>query len=309
MPRFRSWQLFVVAVLIWGTTWHAILYQLDALPPETGVALRFTIAALVVLGFAAWRGERLRFPWPVHGHFALQGVFMYGAAYICVYHAERHVPSGLVAVGYSASPLIAGVGARALWGTPVSRRFLLGGLLGVAGVALIFAPELAAVDARPRAGLGLMLTVGAVLLSAVGALVASRNGERGLPFWPAMGWGLTWGAAASVLIALASHPLPAALPTAPAWWLSLVYLAVAGTVVAFAAFLTLQQRLGPGRASTIGVMTPVVALGVSTAFEGYRPGLATLGGVALTVAGNWLMLVSRPRPDPDPRHDGAGQRH
>lgn len=290
MPRIRSWQLFAVAVLIWGTTWHAILYQIEALPPETGVALRFSLAAAVVLALAAWRGERLRFPWRVHGHFALQGIFMYGLAYVCVYHAERHVPSGLVAVGYSASPLIAGLAARSLWQTPVSRRFLAGGLLGVAGVALIFGPEIAQVDARPTAGLGLLFTVGAVLLSAAGALAASRNGEQGLPFWPALGWGLAWGAGAAVLIALASHPLPAALPTAPSWWLSLAYLSVAGTVVAFAAFLTLQQRLGPGRASTVGVMTPVVALAVSTAFEGYQPGWATVGGAALTVGGNWLML-------------------
>lgn len=295
MPRMRSWQLFAVAVLIWGTTWHAILYQLAALPPETGVALRFSLAAAVVLALAAWRGDRLRFPWRVHGHFALQGIFMYGLAYLCVYHAERHVPSGLVAVGYSASPLIAGLAARWLWRTPLARRFVFGGLLGVAGVALIFAPEIAQVDARPNAGLGLLFTVAAVVLSAVGALAASRNGQRGLPFWPAMGWGLAWGAGAAVLIALASHPLPAALPTAPSWWLSLAYLSVAGTVVAFAAFLTLQQRLGPGPASTVGVMTPVVALLVSTAFEGYRPGLATLGGAALTVAGNVLMLRPRAR--------------
>lgn len=293
MARIPSWQLFAVAVLIWGTTWHAILYQIDALPPETGVALRFTLAAAVVLVVAAWRGERLRYPPRMHAHFALTGVFMYAVAYVCVYHAERHVPSGLVAVGYSASPLIAGLAAKALWGTALTRRFLLGGLLGVAGVALIFAPELAAAGARPTAGLGLLFTVAAVALSAVGSLAASRNQALGLPFWPAMGWGLAWGAAAAVVFALVMHPLPAALPSAPSWWLSLAYLAVAGTVVAFAAFLTLQHRLGPGPASTVGVMTPLVALAVSAAFEGYRPGLATLAGAGLTVAGNVLMLRGR----------------
>lgn len=293
MARIPSWQLFAVAVLIWGTTWHAILYQIGALPPETGVALRFSLAALAVLAWAAWRGERLRYPWRTHAHFALTGIFMYAVAYVCVYHAERHVPSGLVAVGYSASPLIAGLAARALWGTALTRRFLSGGLLGVAGVALIFTPELAAAGERPTAALGLAFTVGAVALSAVGALAASRNEALGLPFWPAMGWGLAWGAGAAVAIALAMHPLPAALPSAASWWLSLGYLALAGTVVAFAAFLTLQHRMGPGPASTVGVMTPLVALGVSAAFEGYRPGLATLAGAALTVAGNWLML--RPR--------------
>jgi drug/metabolite transporter (DMT)-like permease len=290
MTRLPSWQLLALAVAIWGTTWHAITYQLAVLPPDTGVAVRFSLASLAVLVFAAWRGDAWKLPWRAHGVLAVQGVFMYGLAYIGVYEAELHVPSGLVAVGYSASPLIMGLAARALWGTAVSPRFLAGGLLGVAGVALIFAPEIATVGARPDAGLGLFWTVAAVLLSAVGALAASRNHALGLPFWPALGWGLAWGAGTAALIAGIRHPLPQAWPVELSWWLSLGYLAVAGTVVAFAAFLTLQTRLGPGRASTVGVMTPVVALVVSAVFEGYRPEALTWAGLACTVAGNVLML-------------------
>ena len=290
MTQLPAWQLFALAVGIWGTTWHAITYQLADTPPELGVALRFTIAAVVVLAFAAWRGERMRFPWRAHALFALQGTFMYGLSYICVYHAEKHVPSGLVAVGYSASPLLTGLGARLLWGAPAGGRFLLGGTLGVAGVALIFWPELTQVEARPGASLGLLFTVASVLLSTVGSLAASRNREHGLPFWPALGWGLAWGAGTAVVIAFASHPLPTSLPTTPAWWLSLIYLSVAGTVIAFAAFLALQQRLGAGKSGTVGVMTPVVALAVSALFEGYEPGLATVAGMALAVLGNVLML-------------------
>jgi drug/metabolite transporter (DMT)-like permease len=79
-------------------------------------------------------------------------------------------------------------------------------------------------------------------------------------------------------------------PTAASWWWSLAYLSVAGTVVAFAGFLTLQQRLGPGKAATVGVMTPVVALAVSTALEGYRPDAHTAAGAALAILGNVLML-------------------
>lgn len=291
MPvRLPSWQLFAVAVLIWGTTWHAILYQLAVWPPEYGVALRFGLAALTVFGVALWRGDSLRLPAGQQRRVAVQGIFMYGLAYLCVYHAERHVPSGLVAVGYATSPLLAGLAAWALWRSPLTVRFGAGGLLGVVGVALIFAPELATVDRSPTAGTGLAYTAGAVLLSAVGALSASRNAHHGLPFWPTLAWGLAWGAGTAGAAALLTVPLPQTWPTAPSWWLSLAYLAVAGTVVAFGAFLTLQHRLGPAKASTIGVMTPVVALAVSTAFEGFRPGLLTLAGAALTVAGNVLML-------------------
>jgi drug/metabolite transporter (DMT)-like permease len=100
---------------------------------------------------------------------------MYALAYLCVYHAERHVPSGLVAVGYSASPLLAGLGAWALWRTPLTARFCSAGACGVAGVALDLLARTGRHLGRPTAALGLAFTVGAVLLSAVGALAASRN--------------------------------------------------------------------------------------------------------------------------------------
>ncbi len=289
MNRFATWQLFGLAVLVWGTTWHAIVYQLAAMAPAWGVAARFTLAAAAVLALAAWRGERLRFGPAVHARLALQGMFMYGLSYLCVYHAELHVPSGLVAVGYSASPLLAGVGAWMLWRTPLSRRFLAGGGLGIGGVALIFAPEIAQVGQRPSAALGLAYTVAAVALSAGGALAARRHPGDRPPVWPAPGGGAGWGAGAPAALGALTLPWPG-LPTAPSWWFSLAYLALAGTVLAFAAFLTLQQRLGPGPAASIGVMTPVIALAVSTAFEGYRPGLWTLSGGALAMAGNAMML-------------------
>src|SRR5690606_33539969 len=102
------------------------------------------------------------------------------------------LPSGLVAVGYSASPLVAGVVAHALWQAPLGRRFVAGGLLGLAGVALIFAPEFARAAAGANAALGVAFTVGSVLLSSCGSLAASRNRVLGLPFWPALGFGMLY---------------------------------------------------------------------------------------------------------------------
>jgi drug/metabolite transporter (DMT)-like permease len=293
MTALSNRSLFAMAVLIWGTTWYAILFQIGHSTPELGVAYRFALAGLAVLAFARFQGQRLNGSLAAHGLLALQGVFMYSLSYLCVYHAELHVPSGLVAVGYSVSPLIAGVAAWALWKTPLSQRFLWGGALGAAGVVLIFWLELGAAARRPKAGAGLMFTVGAVALSAVGSLAASRNGRFNLAFWPAMGTALMYGALCSfvVLLVMGQSLVP---PTAPAWWLSLAYLSIAGTVLAFGAFLTLQQRLGPGKAATVGVMTPVLALAVSTALEAYRPELFTFAGVALAVLGNWLMLKQRP---------------
>ena len=289
MNRLATWQLFALCVLVWGTTWYAITWQIAELAPEFGVALRFALAGATILAFAAWRGERLRFGAREHARFALQGAFMYGVSYVCVYRAEQHVVSGLVAVGYSASPLIVSLGARVAFGAPLSGRFLAGGLVGLLGVALIFWPEIARAPAGGGTTLGALFTVGAVLLSAVGSLSASRNRHHGLPFWPALGLGMLWGALASTLLALALGRA-FVLPGNAAWWLSLLYLALAGSVLTFACYLTLQDRLGPGPAGTIGVMTPLLALVVSLLFEGYRPEPLTFAGAALALAGNVAML-------------------
>jgi drug/metabolite transporter (DMT)-like permease len=289
VARLRTWQLFALCVLVWGTTWHAITYQLDDLAPEFGVALRFAIAGVAVLGLAAARGDRLRLAARVHAPLALQGAFLYGVSYCCVYHAERFIPSGLVAVGYSASPLLGGLGAAALFGAALGRRFVLGGVLGLAGVALIFWPEIVRPATGDRGSTGALLTVASVLLSAVGSLTASRNRQLGVPLLPAMGFGMLYGAAAAAVVGLALDR-PFAWPTAPSWWLAMAWLSLAGSVLAFACFLTLQDRLGPGPAATVGVMTPLLALVVSLLFEGFHPDLLTAAGAALAVAGNALML-------------------
>jgi len=289
MHRLKNWQLFAICVLTWGTTWYAITFQVGSVAPEVGVALRFALAGAVVLAVCVARGERLRFGRTGHLRLALQGSFLYGVSYVCVYHAERHVVSGLVAVGYSASPLVTGLGAHWLFGVRTSARFLIGGVLGLAGIAMLFWPEFGQAQASRDTSLGATFTVAAVLLSAVGSLAASRNRAHGLPFWPALGYGMLYGAAVAALVALAQgHEF--APPASASWWLPLLYLALAGSVLTFACFLTLQERIGPGPAGTIGVMTPLVALLVSMAFEEFRPTALTIAGAACAVAGNVLML-------------------
>ena len=299
MQRFKSWQLFAVCVLTWATTWHAITYQIAPISPELGVGVRFGLAGLLVVGACLWRGIKLPSTLRDHAMLMLQGVFLYGVSYVCVYYAERYVPSGLVAVGYSASPLITGLGASMLFGIRVGRRFIAGGLLGIAGVALIFWPEFGKATGGSHVGLGATFTVASVLLSAIGSLAASRNLSRGVSFWPALGLGMLYGAVACLLIALARGQ-SFELPGAVSWWITLTYLVLAGSILTFACFLTLQDRIGPGPTGSSGVMTPLLALLVSIAFENYVPSALTLGGAALAVVGNALML-RRMAPPATPR--------
>lgn len=289
MHRLRNWQLLAICVLTWGTTWYAITFQLGHTPPEVGVALRFALGGGAVLAMSALRGLPLGFTPRQHGLLLFQGAFMYGVSYVCVYHAERHVVSGLVAVGYSASPLVSGLGARWLFGAKLTGRFIVGGVLCLVGVALIFWPEVARAAGQNGAALGALFTLAAVLLSTIGSLAASRNRANRLAFWPALGFGMLYGAAVSAAFAIAQGQ-SFAPPMAASWWASLLYLALAGSVLTFACFLTLQQRIGVGPTGSIGVMTPLLALVVSMTFERFRPDLLTLAGAALAVAGNVLVL-------------------
>ena len=302
MNRLKNWQLLAICVLTWGTTWYAITFQIGQATPELSVACRFGLAGLMVLLWRGWVGDSMRLSARDHARLALQGSFMYGLSYLCVYHAEKHVVSGLVAVGYSAAPLVSGLGARWLFGTPLTARFLWGGAVGLIGVGLIFAPEFAQAASASKSSStfwGVLFTVASVLLSSVGSLTASRNRQHGLPFWVSLGWGMLYGAAVAALIgalALVTGQAQSgafALPSTLSWWLSLVYLASAGTVMTFACFLTLQDRIGPGPAGSVGVMTPLLALLVSLFMESYQVSLYTLVGASLAVLGNVLVLAPR----------------
>jgi drug/metabolite transporter (DMT)-like permease len=286
--------LYAICVLIWGTTWFAITAQIDAVAAEVGVALRFGMAGAILLGYSHWRRLELRFTPRLHAMFALQGLTGLCASYIFIYHAERFVVSGVVAVGYAASPLVGMLAARVFLGTPMSRRVAAGGSFGLAGVALIFGHEFGRRGASPEVVLGAVLTAAAVLLSSVSTIASARYQREGISGWSPLGWAMAYGALGSVI---------AALVTGRSWQIawsgpfvaSLAYLTLAGSVVTFGAFYTLVHRIGPARAGYIGVLTPVVALVVSSWLEGFTWTGETLVGVALAIAGN-VLAMWKPRP-------------
>jgi len=290
--RATTPRLFAAAVAIWGTTWIAITFQLGRASPESSVAMRFAIASAVLFAYCRVRGLRLRFPAAVHGQLALLGLFMFCLSYLAVYRAETFLVSGLVAVGYSASPLVNLVVSRVAFGTPATRGVVVGGLLGVAGIALVFSPALARVQASPGVLAGALLTVGAVLASGVGNVFATRLDRLGVNVAQKMAWGMAYGSAGSALFALASGE-GLSFSAAPSYLISLLYLAVFGSILAFAAYLTLLERVGAARAGYVGVMVPVVALAISGVVEGFAWGPTTFLGIAVVVAGNLVVLRAR----------------
>jgi len=287
-------RLFVACVAIWGSTWLAIKYQLGVVAPEASVAYRFLLASLLLFAYCRARGLSLRFPRRIHAWIALQGLFMFGASYVFVYYAERHLVSGLVAVGYSASPLLGMLGQRIFFGTPMTARIATGSLLGIGGITLVFAPEFAQLGASDHPVLGVSFTVLSVVLSMVGSLVAHRNHDADIPVWQNMTLGMFYGATFAAVLNLAlGHSF--AFDATPSYVLSLLYLAVCGSILAFAGYLTLIGRIGAARASYVGVMVPIIALAISALFEGFHWQLLTWAGMAVALAGNVLVLRNAAR--------------
>ena len=281
--------LFIICSAIWGSTWLAIKYQLGVVAPELSVAYRFGLAAIVLFAWCAATRRSLRFSARAHRDLAALGVMLFGLNYIGIYWAERFVTSGLVAVLFSTIVFMSPVGMRLAFGAPLSARTLIAATMGVAGVTLLFLPELDQASHGGTAGYGVAFALGATVIACGGNLIAIRNHRAGIQTFPATAWGMAYGAFSAALVSVV-HGVPWAFDTSPAYLLSLAYLSVFGSIIAFGAYLTLLKRVGGSPAAFVAVATPVIALALSTLFEGYRWTWVAALGAVMAVAGNWLGL-------------------
>ena len=281
--------LFLVPTLIWGSTWLAITFQLGSVAPEVSVCYRFALAAVVLAAGCVATGRSLRFRLRDHAYLAGLGVLMMGFNYIWIYQAEQLITSGLVAVLFSTLVFMSPVAMRLAFGTPLRVRTFVAATFGVTGVALLFLPELRQAQQGGAVAFGIALTLAATASAAVGNLIAVRNHRAGFPTLPATAWGLGYGSLLTAGVAIVQGTpwtFDAHLP----YVLSLLYLSLFGSVIAFAVYFTLLNRVGAGPASYTTVSTPIIAMALSTLFEDYRWDWPAVLGVVLVAYGVWLAL-------------------
>jgi len=281
--------LYALSVLIWGSTWLAIKFQLGVVPPAVSVAWRFAAASLMLLAYARLRRLPLRFDARTHLWLAVQGLLLFGINYVLVYLSEQSLTSGLVALIFSLVAFCNILGLRVFFSKPVRPSALWGSLLGVLGVALVFWPELAHFSTSPARRIGVTLAVLSTVVASLGNMTATRNHHFRLPVIQANAWAMMYGAIFVALYA-ALDGQPFAFERSVPYVASLLYLALFGSVIAFVAYLTLLGRIGADRAGYTAVAIPVIALVLSTFFEGLHWDAAMIGGIAMCVAGNVLVL-------------------
>jgi drug/metabolite transporter (DMT)-like permease len=282
--------LFLTSAVIWGSTWLAIKFQLGLVAPEISLVYRFALAGALLALWCAVTGRSLRFSLRQHGYLAALGVGMFGLNYLCVYWAEQYVTSGLVAVAFSIITFLNPIGMRLYFGTPVAGRMLIAATLGVVGVTLLFLPELQLARQGGDIALGIALALASAVVASAGNMVAMRNNTDGIAVFPSTAWGMAYGALTAAIVATV-RGVPWTFDARAPYVLSLLYLAVAGSVLAFGAYLTLLKRVGGGPAAFVSVLSPVIAMILSTLFEGYLWTWVAGAGVVLAVIGNYVALM------------------
>jgi drug/metabolite transporter (DMT)-like permease len=283
---------YLITVLIWGSTWLAIKFQLGIVSPELSIAYRFTLAALLLFLYSAVRRLPLRFSRSQHAFMALQGLFLFSFNYFMVYLAEGYLTSGLVAILFS-TIIITNVFLGALFlGSPIRMRVVLGATVGILGIGIIFYPEISAFELSGGRGLGVLLTLLSVVSASLGNILSAHNQRNGLPVIQTNAFGMAYGALFMFILA-AINGAPFTFNPSLRYVASLLFLALFGSVIAFGAYLTLLGRIGADRAAYVTVLFPVISLALSTLFEGMSWDLSQVAGVGLVLVGNAIVLTKR----------------
>ncbi|QLC73973.1 DMT family transporter [Pseudomonas sp. LPB0260] len=289
-----SLSLYLLTVLIWGTTWIAIKLQMGEVAIAASIAYRFALAAAVLFAVLLLSGRLQKLDRRGQLICLVQGLCLFCINFLCFYTASQWIPSGLVAVIFSTATLWNALNARLFFKQRIAANVLAGGALGLAGLALLFWPELADHPASGESLLGIGLALLGTLCFSAGNLLSSQQQKAGLKPLTTNAWGMLYGALMLVAICLVSGT-PFGFEWSTRYVGSLLYLAIPGSVIGFTAYLTLVGRLGPERAAYCTVLFPVVALNISVFAEGYQWSAPALVGLLLVMLGN-VLVFRKPRP-------------
>jgi len=284
---------FIICTLVWSSTWLVIRFQLGVVPPAWSVAYRFLIATVAMAAYARFTGARLRLSAREQGFAAVYGFAQYALNYYAVYLAERVVTSGLVAVVFALLVVPNALLAWVFLKQGVSRVFLMGSGVAMLGLALLFSHEISATSAAHAAiwaGIGWSLL--GVLFSSIANVMQGSSLARTIPVASLIAWGMAWGTLFDCVAAWVMNGAPVIDPH-PAYWLGTLYLGLIGSALAFTCYFVVIRAIGPGRAAYTSVLSPVLAMLLSTIFEGYRWSPASAMGGALSIAGLFVALRAR----------------
>jgi drug/metabolite transporter (DMT)-like permease len=284
---------FGIVTLVWGSTWLVIRDQVSSVPPSWSVCYRFLVGGTGMVVLALVRREKFALDARGWGFAGLIALSQFCLNFNFVYRAEEHITSGIVAVVFALMLVPNAVLARIFLGQRMGAQLLVGSAVAMAGIALLFLHE---VRLNPRgpgeAVLGIGLTAIAILSASTSNVLQATDTAKRYPMVPTLAAAMLLGAALDGAIALALSG-PPVIEWRPAYLGGIVYLGLIGSTLTFPLYFGVVRAIGPAKAAYSGVIVPVIAMLLSTLFEGYRwTGLA-VAGAALAGAGLVIALRAR----------------
>lgn len=290
--RFENLILYAICTLIWGSTWLVITFQIDAASPVTSVFWRFLLAAGLLWAFCLWKKQNLKYSPKDHLLFVGQGVLMFSINYMLTYTAETMISSGMVALSFTALVYYNMFGMRLFFKKPITPNVIWGSLLGGVGIIFIFLNEILNFDPSSKTIWGLLVGFLATLSASMGNMVAQKSYQQKIPVVVTNTWGMLYGSLFTLIVALVlGHDL--SIPLNARFLGALFYLALFGSVIAFGAYLSLAGKIGAEKAAYTSVLSPVIALTLSSFFENFQWTPYIILGVVLCLLGNVLTLTKR----------------
>lgn len=284
---------FAVVTLIWGSTWIIIRDQLGVVPPAWSVTYRFILAAAAMALVAILRRESFRLDARGWAFAAAIGLFQFCGNFNLVYRAEGFITSGLVAVLFATLLIPNALLARVFLGQRLGRQLLVGSAIALAGIGLLLLHE---ARAGPRGAssalLGIGLTAAGILSASIANVLQATQTAKRYPMFATLTVAMALGALIDGALAWALHG-PPVVETRAGYWLGVGYLALFASALAFPLYYRVLRVIGPAKAAYSSVIVPVIAMALSTLFEGYRWSLLAAGGAGLAAVGLLVALTAR----------------
>lgn len=284
--------LYALVVVIWGTTWIAIFLQQGPVPEAVSIFWRFAIASITMMTILLAM-RRLR-PLTLRDHLfcVLQGCCVFGFNFLCFYTAAKWINTGLESVIFSMAVLFNAINSFLFYRQTPPKRFYFAALLGLSGIITLFWHDLRDVGISSTLLAGILLSALGTYGFSLGNMLSLRHQRRGLETLTTNTWAMLYGTVIIGVIALLRGD-----DFTPQWTVSylgaLLYLALFGSVIAFGVYFTLVGRIGASNAAYSTLLFPLVALTLSTIYEGYQWHANAIIGLVLILLGN-LVMFARP---------------
>jgi drug/metabolite transporter (DMT)-like permease len=290
---------FIIITMIWGSTWIVIRDQLGPVPATWSVTYRYIIACAAMFAYAAATRVPLRIGREGHWLAVAFGFPQFFLNFNFVYAAEHYITSGVVAVVFALLLVPNSALAWLFLKHPLSRRFLVGSAVAMAGVALLFVNEIRMSPAAPAAVLiGIGLTILGVLSASASNVMQGMERLRSRPIVAMLAWGMLYGTLANAIFAYVVFG-PPVVEYRLGYWLGIFYLGLFASALAFTFYFGILREVGPGRAAYSSLIVPIIAMAFSTVFEDYHWSTLAVTGGLLALAGLAIALRSPVRPAPE----------